>query len=74
MYNTATKRYLLIILLVFFLLLTTGVIGCVSPRQALELEKGANCAIMKNLQDNDQDLFQIEDGTGTIGEATACPT
>lgn len=68
----ATGRYLLI--LVSLLLLTTGVIGCVSARQALELEKKANCAVMKNLQDNDEDLFQIEDGTGTIGDATACPT
>jgi hypothetical protein len=29
---------------------------------------------MKNLQDNDEDLMQIENGTGAVGEAAACPT
>ena len=48
--------------------------GCVSSRQALEMEKRVNCAIMKNLLDKDEDLFQVEDGTGAVGEAAACPT
>ena len=48
--------------------------GCVSSRDALLLESKANNPIMKNLQDNDQDLVQIEDGSGAIGETTACPT
>jgi len=48
--------------------------GCVSSRQALEMEKRVNCAIMKNLLDMDEDLFQVEDGTGAVGEAAACPT
>ena len=48
--------------------------GCVSPKQALLLEKRANCALMKGIQDNDEDLGQIEDGTGAVGEAAACPT
>ena len=29
---------------------------------------------MKDLQDNDEDLVQIEDGTGTVGDAATCPT
>jgi hypothetical protein len=48
--------------------------GCVSSSQALEMEKRVNCAIMKNLLDKDEDIFQVEDGTGAVGEATACPT
>ena len=48
--------------------------GCVSSRDALKLEKMANCPLMKNLQDNDEDVMQIEDGTGAVGEASACPT
>ena len=48
--------------------------GCVSSMQALEMEKRVNCAIMKNLLDKDEDLFQVEDGTGAVGEAAACPT
>ena len=46
--------------------------GCVSNH--LLLETRANDPIMMNLLDNDQDLAQIEDGTGFVGEATACPT
>jgi len=46
--------------------------GCVSNQ--LLLETRANDPIMMNLLDNDLDLAQIEDGTGFIGEATACPT
>jgi hypothetical protein len=38
------------------------------------METSVNSPIMKNLQDNDEDLFQIEDGTGAVGEAAACPT
>ena len=48
------------------------VMGCVS--NALLLETRANDPIMMNLLDNDLDLAQIEDGTGFVGEATACPT
>lgn len=48
--------------------------GCVSSDLALQMETTVNCPIMKNLQDNDEDLFQIEDGTGAVGEAAACPT
>jgi hypothetical protein len=29
--------------------------------------KRANCALMKGLQDNDEDVVQIEDGTGAVG-------
>jgi aminomethyltransferase len=43
-------------------------------RDTLRLEKMANCPIMKDLQDNNEDLTQIEDGTGAAGEASACPT
>jgi hypothetical protein len=56
-----------------FALLATAP-GCVSSTDALKLETAANCPLMKNLQDNDEDLFQIEDGTGAVGEAAACPT
>jgi len=51
-----------------------GISGCVSSRDALRLETAANCPLMKNLQDNDEDIVQIEDGIGAVGEATACPT
>jgi len=63
-------------LLFLFTLLTVPVVlsGCVSSRDALRLEKMANNPLMKNLQDNDEDLTQIEDGTGAAGEASACPT
>jgi hypothetical protein len=62
------------ILLVLLLCIALLFAGCVSSRDALKLEKMANCPLMKNLQDNDEDLIQIEDGTGTVGEASACPT
>lgn len=48
--------------------------GCVSSDLAIQMETSVNSPIMKNLQDNDEDLFQIEDGTGAVGEAAACPT
>ncbi len=48
--------------------------GCVSSQEALQMEKKVNCPLMKNLQDNDEDLVQIEDGTGAVGEAATCPT
>ena len=54
--------------------LVTFLCGCVSAKQALLLEKRANCALMKGIQDNDEDFVQIEDGTGAVGEAAACPT
>jgi hypothetical protein len=62
---------------VFALLTLTAILlilisGCVSNQ--LLLETRANDPIMMNLLDNDLDLAQIEDGTGFIGEATACPT
>jgi len=58
----------LLILTVMLILIT----GCVS--NTLLLETRANDPIMMNLLDNDADIAQIEDGTGFIGEATACPT
>ena len=69
--STFPRRILLIPFLFIILLHASG---CVSPRDALRLESAANCPLMKNLQDNDEDLFQIEDGTGAVGEAAACPT
>jgi hypothetical protein len=56
------------------LLLGSILSGCVSSDLALQMETSVNSPIMKNLQDNDEDLFQIEDGTGAVGEAAACPT
>jgi hypothetical protein len=53
-----------LLLLIFF--------GCAS--NTLLLETRVNDPIMMNLLDNDADLAQIEDGTGFVGEATACPT
>jgi hypothetical protein len=41
---------------------------------SLLVEQRANDPIMMNLIDGEADLSQIEDGTGLIGEATACPT
>ena len=64
----------LLVFLLPFILLGLLFSGCVSSRDALRLEKMANCPIMKDLQDNDEDLTQIEDGTGAAGEASACPT
>ncbi|OVE78588.1 hypothetical protein BVY01_05000 [bacterium I07] len=46
--------------------------GCVSS--TLLLETSVNDPIMMNLLDNDADLAQIEDGTGSVGEAATCPT
>ena len=57
-------------LLLIILLLTPG---CSSINR-LALETKANDPIMMNLMDNDIDLVQIENGTGSTGDATACPT
>ena len=64
-------RYVFALLTLLTLLLIL-LSGCVSNQ--LLLETRANDPIMMNLLDNDLDLAQIEDGTGFIGEATACPT
>jgi hypothetical protein len=64
------QRYGFMILLGMLLLISFS--GCVS--NVLLLETRANDPIMMNLLDNDLDLSQVEDGTGFIGEATACPT
>lgn len=66
---TFLLRFLLPFILLVFLLS-----GCVSSRDALRLDQLANNPLMTNLQDNDEDLTQIEDGTGAAGEASACPT
>jgi len=60
----------------FILLVTLCALlsGCVSTKQALLVEKRANSPLMKGIQDNDEDIVQIEDGTGAVGEAAACPT
>ena len=63
-----------ILLIVISLLFSSLLTSCVSSRQALQMESRVNCAIMKNLQDNDEDISQIENGTGAVGEAAACPT
>jgi hypothetical protein len=62
------RLFLLILLLLPILFLT----GCAV--NSLVLETRANDPIMMNLLDIHADLSQIEDGTGVIGEATACPT
>lgn len=72
-----TKIIGFLTLLLFILSLVanaTLVSGCVSSDLALQMEAKVNNPLMKNLQDNDEDLFQIEDGTGAVGEAAACPT
>jgi hypothetical protein len=66
---TSKTVFALPVLLILLLILFSG---CVSNQ--LLLETRANDPIMMNLLDNDLDLAQIEDGTGFIGEATACPT
>jgi hypothetical protein len=58
--------------ILFMIILLTALSGCVS--NVLLLETRANDPIMMNLLDNDLDLTQVEDGTGFIGESTACPT
>ncbi len=65
-------RFFLQSLILLFALV--GISGCVSSSDALRLETAANCPLMQYLQDNDEDIFQVEDGIGAIGEATACPT
>lgn len=70
----AAKTIGSLLLFLLFLTCTSLLTSCVSSRQALQMEKRVNCAIMKNLQDNDEDLTQIENGTGAVGEAAACPT
>lgn len=74
MCKTAITSFLSFSLLLILLVILIGTTGCVTSRDALRLEAAANCPLMKNLQDNDEDLFQIEDGTGAVGEAAACPT
>ena len=65
----ARMRFLLLFLLFTVLLLWTG-----CSINSLLVEERANDPIMMNLIDGEADLSQIEDGTGLIGEATACPT
>ena len=74
MRKTAVKSSLSLLLFLVLTLLLIHASGCVSVRDTLRLETLANSPLMKNLQDNDEDLFQIEDGTGAVGEAAACPT
>lgn len=64
---------ILILPAVLFLFLTSFW-SCVSKSDYLLLDRYANDPIMKGIQDNDQDLAQIEDGSGAIGEASSCPT
>ncbi len=64
------KYLLLLIFSILFLLLLLS--KCAS--NTLLLETKVNDPIMMNLLDMNADLSQIEDGTGVIGEATACPT
>jgi hypothetical protein len=71
---SARRPHTLHLFLLPIILLVFLCSGCVTSRDALRLEKMANCPIMKDLQDNDEDLTQIEDGTGAAGEASACPT
>ena len=59
-------------LLLLLLILTYAFSGCVS--NILLLETKVNDPVMMNLMDNDLDIAQIEDGTGFVGEAAACPT
>ncbi|HEX9935230.1 MAG TPA: hypothetical protein VGB38_08545 [bacterium] len=67
--KSAFLPLLLFIPLFFIVLLLTG---CAA--NSLVLETKVNDPIMMNLLDMNADLSQIEDGTGVIGEATACPT
>ncbi|MBM4162338.1 MAG: hypothetical protein FJ217_14710 [Ignavibacteria bacterium] len=74
MLKTAITSHLLLSFLLTLVVLAFASSGCVSARDALRMEAAVNCPLMKNLQDNDEDLFQIEDGIGAVGEAAACPT
>lgn len=65
--RTAAACVIIILLLSFSLFQ-----GCAS--NTLLLETRVNDPIMMNLLDNDADLAQIEDGTGSVGEAATCPT
>lgn len=70
----SVRHLLSITTIAAILLLPVIASGCVSSSRALEMETRVNCPLMKNLQDNDEDLVQIEDGTGAVGEAATCPT
>jgi hypothetical protein len=74
MTRKAAGTVVLFFLIAALCLTSTVFGGCVSSDLALQMETSVNSPIMKNLQDNDEDLFQIEDGTGAVGEAAACPT
>ena len=65
----AKMRFFILIALFGILLFLTG-----CSINSLLVEERANDPIMMNLIDGEADLSQIEDGTGLIGEATACPT
>jgi hypothetical protein len=74
MRRISVKHFLSLTTIAAILPLPAITSGCVSSSQALEMETRVNCSIMKDLQDNDEDLVQIEDGTGTVGDAATCPT
>ena len=62
-----------VILLAFLFIISALFISkCASSTLALETR--VNDPIMMNLLDINADISQIEDGTGAVGEATACPT
>jgi len=61
-----------LLVLIFSILSLLLLSKCAS--NTLLLETKVNDPIMMNLLDMNADLSQIEDGTGVIGEATACPT
>lgn len=68
----ATYNPTRLLLFIFLFLILILFSACAS--NALILQTKVNDPIMMNLLDMNADLSQIEDGTGIIGEATACPT
>ena len=68
--TTPVQMLVSCVLIVAFLVMLLA--GCAA--NSLMLETKVNDPIMLNLLDSDGDLSQVKDGTGVIGEGTACPT
>ena len=62
------------ILLLTLLFIVSALFLSKCASSSLALETKVNDPIMMNLLDVNADISQIEDGTGAVGEAAACPT
>ena len=60
-------RFILIVIILSYLL-----VGCAANFSTLDAP--VNDPIMSNISDEDEDLSQIEDGSGSSGQSGGCPT